>query len=141
MSLWAFTEVFMRVPVKDERLDRSGVPKSRPQIRFFSYLFVCIHTHSSIGGGITSRRRRVWESKSWCSELAPLERPTCKQPCHISRALTRDTVCKKTSGEDARDLRRNLYLYVYMILCTCTHVKSPHTRAGKRKPEGGHPLK
>jgi len=32
MSLWAFTEVFMRVPVKDERLHRSGIPKSRPQI-------------------------------------------------------------------------------------------------------------
>jgi len=50
----------------------------------------------------------VWESKWWCSELVPLERLTCKQPCHISRALTRDTVCKKTSGEDARGLRRNL---------------------------------
>jgi len=34
-----------------------------------------------------------------------------------------------------------LVLYVYMISCTCTHVKSPHTRAGKRKPEGGHPRK
>ena len=30
-------------------------------------------------------------------------------------------------------------LYVYMISCTSTHVKSPHTRARKRKPEGGHP--
>jgi len=25
----------------------------------------------------------------------------------------------KTSGKDARDLRRKLYLYVYMISCTC----------------------
>ena len=24
---------------------------------------------------------------------------------------------------------------------TCEHVKSPHTRAGQRKPEGGHPCK
>jgi len=31
-----------------------------------------------------------------------------------------------------------LVLYIYMISCTCTHVKSSHTRAGKRKPEGGH---
>jgi len=66
-------------------------------------------------------------TRGWCSELAPLERLTWKQPRHISRALTRDTVCKKTSGEDARGLRRNLYLYVYMISCTCTHVKSPPT--------------
>jgi len=28
-----------------------------------------------------------------------------------------------------------------MISCTCTHVKSPHTRAGNRKPDGGHPWK
>ena len=72
----------------------------------------------------TSCRRRVWESKWWRSELAPLERLTWKQPRHISRALTRDTVCKKTSGEDARGLRRTCFCMFYMISCTCTHVKS-----------------
>ena len=31
MGLWAFTEVFIRVPIKDERFGQSGVPSSRPQ--------------------------------------------------------------------------------------------------------------
>ena len=101
-----------------------------PHIRFFNYLFVCIQSNSSIGRGETSRRR-VWESKWWRSELAPLERLTCKQPRHISRAPTRDTVGKKISGEDTRGLRRSLYLYVYTIACTCTYVKEPTHESGE----------
>jgi len=31
MGLWAFTEVFIRMPIKDERFGQSGVPSSRPQ--------------------------------------------------------------------------------------------------------------
>lgn len=31
MGLWAFTEAFLRVPIKDERFGKSGVPSSRPE--------------------------------------------------------------------------------------------------------------
>ena len=110
-----------------------------PHIRFFNYLFVCIQSNSSIGRGETSRRR-VWESKWWRSELAPLERLTCKQPRHISRAPTRDTVGKKISGEDTRGLRRSLYLYVYTIACTCTYVKEPTHESGETQVWGRTPF-
>jgi len=67
--------------------------------------------------GVEEARSRVWKSEYRHSELAPLECLTCKQPRHISRKPTRDTVWKKTGGKDTRGLRRSFVfvrLYDFM---------------------------
>jgi len=65
----------------------------------------------------------------------PMECLICKQPHHISRALTCDTVCKKTSGEDARGKRLGFVCVCSISSCTlaCTYTKNLHTRAREHK--------
>jgi len=81
----------------------------------------------------------VWESQWWRIELAPLERLTCKQPHHISRAPTRNTVCKKTSGEDARGLRPTCFVCLYDFMYMYTR-KEPTSESWKTQAWGRTPL-
>jgi len=68
-----------------------------------------------LGDGGSSADTRPWmwywnDQASYVTDRSGRCRLACKQPRHISRVLTRDTVCKKTSGEDARDLRPTCFV-------------------------------
>jgi len=83
------------------------------------------------------------QHKTCCSFVIRARRMFAFMPAALLFVACREMFAcfVKRWTSSAQLLRRNLYLYVYMISCTCTHVKSPHTRAGKRKPEGGHSWK
>jgi len=63
----------------------------------------------------------------------PIKCLICKQPHHISRGLTSNTVCMKTSGEDARGKRLDFVCVCSISSCTlaCTYTRSLHTRSRK----------
>jgi len=58
---------------------------------------------------------------------------------YLNRALTRNTDCKKTSGEDTRDLRPTCFVCLYDFMYVYTR-KEPTYESGKTQTSGRTPL-
>ena len=85
-----------------------------------------------------------WKTNIFKKNLAQTDRSgrcrlTCKQPRHISRALTRETVCEQTSGEDARGLRPTCFVCLYDLMYMYTRTE-PTYESGKTQAWGRTPL-
>ena len=135
MALWAFTDVFMRVPLKDKQLDKSGNPNSRPQM--CRLVFLCMvgakieNLYMCRGGRGTdkmsvrsySRRRiRISEIPSWVARLpktfSPVRRVGIKEkelghveplaPVYVGRCVLTLCACRHALS--------------YVLFCTCVAV-------------------